>query len=186
MRLNLGCGYRKLPAFINVDSAPGCQPDQVVNLETLPWPWPDNAVDEVYLSHVLEHLGADSATYLGIIKELWRVCKPDARITVIVPHPRSDNFITDPTHVRPITPAGLSLFDQTINRQQIAAGDATTPLGLHLGVNFVVENTQVAILEPWATRFNLGEVSEADMQLALTSFYNVLGDLTITLRAVKP
>ena len=111
--------------------------------------------------------------------------KPDASITVIVPHPRSDNFLADPTHVRPITGMGLSMFDQSLNRQSVEAGASTTPLGLYLGVNLVLENTKVNILEPWDSRINSGSMSEDDVRLAVNCFYNVIGDTTFVLRVVK-
>ena len=70
MRLNLGCGNRKLEGWVNVDREAACKPDRVADLEKLPWPWPDDSAEEVMLSHVLEHLGADPKVYLGIVKEL--------------------------------------------------------------------------------------------------------------------
>ncbi|HEV7393411.1 MAG TPA: methyltransferase domain-containing protein, partial [Burkholderiales bacterium] len=96
MKLNLGCGYNKLEGYINVDSQPACAPDKVVDLEHFPWPFPDNSVDKIMMTHVLEHLGADKQTFFGIIKELYRVCKPAATVHIIVPHPRHDTFIGDP------------------------------------------------------------------------------------------
>lgn len=185
LRLNLGCGNRKLEGFLNVDSQPHCQPDQTVNLEMLPWPWPDNSAEEIFMSHVLEHLGATPEIYLGIIQELYRVSAPGAKITIIVPHPRSDNYLADPTHVRPITAMGLNMFDQALNRKSIEAGDATTPLGIYLGVNFMIESTRINILEPWVSRYHSGEISEDALKHAIQHHYNVIGDTTFVLRAMK-
>ena len=70
MKLNLGCGGDKRPGWTNVDKYPEFAPDQVTDLEQLPWAWADDSVDEVMLRHVLEHLGATPDLYLGIIKEL--------------------------------------------------------------------------------------------------------------------
>ena len=186
LKLNLGCGHDKRPGFINVDSQAACQPDQVVDLERFPWPWADGSVDEIVMSHVLEHLGADTDTYLGIIKELYRVCAPDAHVTITVPHPRSDNYLADPTHVRPITAMGLQMFNQELNRQSIQEGGSSTPLGIYLNVDWALESSDVKILEPWASRFNGGQLTEDDITLAVQNFYNVIGDCTFVMRIRKP
>ena len=89
MQLNLGCGHDKRDGFVNVDKQKECGPDLVVDLEQLPWPWETSSVDEIVLKHALEHLGRDPDTYLAIVKEIWRVCKPDAMITIVVPHART-------------------------------------------------------------------------------------------------
>ena len=115
MRLNLGCGFRKMAGWVNVDKVASSQPDQVVDLESFPWPWRDDEVEEVTLSHVLEHLGAQPDVYIGVMKELWRVCRNGATVNIVVPDPRHDFFIADPTHVRPITAMGLSLFSRKAN-----------------------------------------------------------------------
>ena len=57
MRLNLGCGFKKLEDFVNVDKETACEPDRVVDLENIPWPFDDSCAEEVVLSHTLEHLG---------------------------------------------------------------------------------------------------------------------------------
>ncbi|NHQ81315.1 methyltransferase domain-containing protein [Chromobacterium vaccinii] len=186
LKLNLGCGHDKRTGFINVDSQAACQPDQVVDLERFPWPWADGSVDEIVMSHVLEHLGADTDTYLAIIKELYRVCAPDARVTITVPHPRSDNYLADPTHVRPITAMGLQMFNQELNRQSIQEGGSSTPLGIYLNVDWALESSDVKILEPWTSRFNGGQLTEDDITLAVQNFYNVIGDCTFVMRIRKP
>lgn len=186
LKLNLGCGHDKRTGFINVDSQAACQPDQVVDLERFPWPWADGSVDEIVMSHVLEHLGADTDTYLAIIKELYRVCAPDARVTITVPHPRSDNYLADPTHVRPITAMGLQMFNQELNHQSILEGGSNTPLGIYLNVDWALESSDVKILEPWTSRFNGGQLTEDDITLAVQNFYNVIGDCTFVMRIRKP
>ncbi len=186
MRLNLGCGGTKLPGWLNVDKVPACAPDQVVDLEQFPWPWSDNSVDEVTLSHVLEHLGAETAVYLGIIKELYRVCRDGAKITIVVPHPRHDDFISDPTHVRPITPEGILIFSQAANREWIAGGFANTPLGLYIGVDFAMESVSRMLDQPWKDRFGRKEISLADLQHAARSYTNVIKQITLVIRPIKP
>lgn len=186
MRLNLGCGFKKLEGWINVDATPLCRPDQVVDLERTPWPWPDDSAETVLLSHVLEHLGPLPRDFLAIMRELWRICRPGAVVTVVAPHPRHDAFLCDPTHVRPITAESLALFSQQRNRDWIARGAANTPLGLMLGIDFAVERTAFLLDEPWRSRHREGTLDTADLAEAVRIYSNVVQESTITLRAIKP
>jgi hypothetical protein len=185
VRLNLGCGNRKLSDWVNVDSSPGCNPDQLVDLEQTPWPWPDGSVEEVLLSHVLEHLGRTTESYLAIIKELYRVCAHGAKVTIIVPHPRHDFFLNDPTHVRPVTAEGLALFSQKINRKWMSSDAANTPLGVYLGVDFDVVRSTHKLDEPWLGRRQRGQISQAELEHAVRQLNNVVMQTTIELKAVK-
>ena len=185
LKLNLGCGSRKMAGFVNVDCFAACQPDLVVNLEETPWPWGDDSVDEIKLIHVLEHLGQDTATFLAIVKEMYRVCRDGARIEIVVPHPRSDNYLSDPTHVRPVTAPTLQLFDQRLNRQWAAMGAANTPLGQICGVDFVLESG-VNELEPeWYQKRISGEIDEAELNFAVRHYNNVVAQTVFVLRVRK-
>src|SRR5262249_48391532 len=115
VRFNMGCGHNRLEGHVNVDAFAACSPDEVVDLERTPWPWPAGCAEEVVFNHSLEHMGADPKVFLALIAELYRICAPDAVVRITVPHPRHDTFIGDPTHVRIITPAVMSLFDRALN-----------------------------------------------------------------------
>ena len=186
MRLNLGCGHDKRQGWLNVDSFAGCAPDQVADLERTPWPWPDDAAREVLLKHVLEHLGRTPEGFLAIMTELWRICRDGAQITVVVPHPRHDQFLSDPTHVRPITPQGLELFSQRRNREWLAKGLGNSPLGLQTGIDFELDSVRMTPDEPWRGRFERGEIGSRELAEAARSYNNVIAETTIVLRAVKP
>lgn len=186
LRLNLGCGNRKLAGWLNVDNEPACKPDAVVDLEKLPWPWPGDSTEEVMLSHTLEHLGADPKVYLGIIKELYRVCRDGAKITIIVPHHRHDHFVHDPTHVRAITVGGLGLFSQASNREWAAKGGANTPLGIYLGVDFTIENVKMLPDKRWGDKAQSGEITREQLREASETYNNVISTVTVELKAVKP
>lgn len=181
LRLNLGCGNKIMPGWVNVDKMPDCNPDMVVDLEKFPWPWPDNSVEEILLSHVLEHLGAQCDVYFGIIKEIYRISRHGAKIHIIVPHPRHDHFLWDPTHVRPITVEGLQMFDQALNRRWINNKFANTPLGIYLGVDFRIVSYQY-ILDPlYHKRFQKGEVDAQKLGELLRTHNNVCKEVNIEL-----
>lgn len=186
MRLNLGCGNKKIPGWINVDKVAACNPDEVVDLERFPWPWADNAVEEVRLVHVLEHLGATADIYFGIIKELYRVCRDGAVVSILVPHPRHDNYLGDPTHVRPITYQSLRLFSQERNRETIAAGHSDTPLGIYLNVDFAITKLELQLDEPWLGRYNRGELPADELEHVVRSYNNVITQTAVTMHAIKP
>jgi hypothetical protein len=185
LKLNLGCGNRKMDGFLNVDCVEVCQPDRVVDLEKTPWPWVSDSVDEINLTHVLEHLGQSTDVFLAIIKEMYRICRDGARIEITVPHPRSDHYLGDPTHVRPVTVPMLSLFDQRLNRRNAAIGAANTPLGIILGVDFEVESAVHALEPEWQAKLSSGQMSEAEMALAVRQYNNVVLQSTFVWRVRK-
>jgi len=186
VRLNLGCGGKKMAGWINVDKFETPATDLVFDLELFPWPWPDDSVDEVLMAHVLEHLGAQTSVYLGIIKELYRVCRDGAKIKIAVPHPRHDNFLSDPTHVRPIVPEGIGLFSQAVNREWLAIGAANTPLGIYIGVDFVIQSVTFGLAPVWKDRFERKEITISDLQYAMATYNNVVKEIEMTISPIKP
>ena len=82
MKLNLGSGtdYRK--GWVNLDYSERCKPDILWDLTILPLPFEDNTFNEIEMIHVLEHF----YNPLDIINELWRIAKPNAKITIKLPH----------------------------------------------------------------------------------------------------
>ena len=185
MKLNMGCGRNKLDGWVNVDVFPECSPDLLHDLESLPWPWPDNSAEQVLFSHSLEHMGRDARTFLGIIKELYRVCCDGAQIQISVPHPRHDNFIDDPTHVRAITPGTLQLFDRTICDELRAKGSANTPLAHYLNVDFLLAVNQSVLAEPYATQYERKAISDGELAQMGLKFNNVVSEYRMVLIARK-
>lgn len=95
-KLNLGCGLDIRKGYVNADILPNPGVDIVHNLNKFPYPFPDNSFDEVYTSHVLEHLD----DFVKVMDELKRICKPYARIIIRVPHFSCGVSYRDPTHKR--------------------------------------------------------------------------------------
>ncbi len=184
LKLNLGSGQNPQPGYLNVDKHG--DPDLKCDLESFPWPWADNSVSEILLIHVLEHLGASPEVFIGIMKEIYRVCEPGAQIYIVVPHPRHDNFIGDPTHVRPVTPAMLQLFSKKANLRWRQIGSPSSPLALYHGVDFEsVENAIYILEEPYAGEAQSGRLGDEEIALLLKRHNNVASEIRIRLRAVK-
>ena len=160
LKLNLGCGEKRIPGYINVDKYGS--PDIKHDLESFPWPWETNSVSDIILIHVLEHLGKDVETYFGIFKEMYRICNNGAKIKIIVPHFRHQFFYDDPTHVRVVTPLGLQLFSQKLNKLWVEKGAANSPLGLYLDINFELKQTVIKPSEDW---FRLHPDKNVDVRL---------------------
>lgn len=93
-KLNIGCGKDIKKGYANLDSVklPGI--DKVHDLNKFPWPFKDNEFDEIYASHVLEHLDS----IIKPIEEIWRISKNNARIRIEVPIFPSVWAAADPTH----------------------------------------------------------------------------------------
>lgn len=185
MRFNMGCGHNRAAGFVNVDAAPECEPDQIWDLERTPWPWPDGCAEEVRFVHSLEHMGGDPKVFLAMMAELYRILAPGGSVLIHVPHPRHDDFLNDPTHVRPITPAVLSLFDRVNNDAWKEARAANTPLAHYTGADFVIRSVRTVLDEPWASRLREGAVSKEEVAAALRSSLNVAKELQITMTARK-
>jgi hypothetical protein len=185
MRLNLGCGANKLEGWTNVDKFDHFKPDQVVDLESFPWPWGSDQADEVALNHVLEHLGAQPSVYLRVMQELWRVCRNGAQIWIAVPDPRHDDFLSDPTHVRPITLMGLGLLSRKANEEWMRQGCANSPLAFYLQVDFDVVSHEFTLDEPWKGDFESGKLDTEALHDAMQRYNNVVKEQRFILRAVK-
>ncbi len=95
-KLNLGCGEDIRKEYVNLDFIELDGVDVVHDLNKFPYPFKDNEFDEVYSSHVLEHI-EDLVRVMG---ELKRICKPSAKIVLRVPHFSCGVNYMDPTHKR--------------------------------------------------------------------------------------
>ena len=103
MKLNLGCGARPFEGWHNIDLV-SSEADQLVDLNDS-WPFEDNSVEEVYCSHVLEHL--DDVQFF--MDEVHRVCVLGAVVTLRVPH-FSSVFNASPFHKHSFCSESMNFF----------------------------------------------------------------------------
>lgn len=186
MKLNLGCGMNRREGWHNVDNSPVCEPDQVWDLDTTPWPWPESSVEEFLFNHSLEHMGRDTKTFFAILSEIYRVGRPEAVVSINVPHPRHDNFMHDPTHVRAVTPEMLMLFDKQKNEAWVRAGAANSPLGLYLGIDLQMIEATMILDEPYLSQFRSGELKPDEISRLARERNNVISECRIRLKVRKP
>lgn len=93
--LNLGCGRKRLAGALNLDFRPSAAADMVHDLDSIPWPLPDNQFETVVMQDSLEHL----RDVVAVMEEVHRVCINGALVRIATPHFSSSNSFTDPTHL---------------------------------------------------------------------------------------
>lgn len=111
IRLDIGCGENKNPGFVGIDILPLKGVDIVWDLETFPWPLPDECVLTATASHVLEHINPAKGTFLKFMDEIWRIMKPGGQFAFVVPHASSHGYQQDPTHINMINETTMHYFD---------------------------------------------------------------------------
>lgn len=85
MRLNLGCGDKILPGYVNVDlvdERAGRKPDVQCDIRNLRV-FQDNSADEILSVHVIEHFYKWES--LPVLKEWVRVLKPGGVMVIETP-----------------------------------------------------------------------------------------------------
>ena len=184
-KLNLGSGDKRIPGFLNVDKFDTFKPDIVHDLEKFPYPFLDNEIEEIKLIHVLEHIGQTPDIFINIMKELYRISCDQANIHISVPHPRHDDFLADPTHVRPITTLGLSLFDLDLNKQWQKIGAANTPLAIIHNVNFKIIKNEIILDPKYLKLLDENKISNNELNEIIERYNNVVKQTNYILRVVK-
>ncbi len=96
VKLNLGCGNDIRKGWINADILKLEGVDICFDFNKIPWPFKDDTFDEVYTSHVLEHIDDLTKT----MEEIKRVCKNYGKVSIRVPHFSCGVTYRDPTHKR--------------------------------------------------------------------------------------
>lgn len=105
-KLNMGCGNDILPGYLNRDIVDLPDVDKVYDFENFPYPFEDNEFDEIYCSHVLEHMND-----LGkVMEEFTRIGKNWCIIKVKVPYFSSPNARWDYTHKRTFNTNSFTYF----------------------------------------------------------------------------
>ncbi len=111
VKIDLGCGPYKKEGYIGIDilDLPGV--DIVANIEEgLPF-IPDQSVDEIISSHVLEHI----VNLEKVMSEFHRILKPTGVKKIAVPHFSNPYYYSDYTHVRFFGLYSMDYFSNGVN-----------------------------------------------------------------------
>ena len=180
--------------WLNVDhfDMPGI--DIVTDLFRFPWEFDDNSVDEIWCSHLIEHIPhetrrsdarqTDAANarwdaikhldgFFAFFAEVYRILKPGGAIAISCPYGLSTEAMQDPTHTRFIVPKTFGY---------LAGGDEEhynyhTPFKFRVGEN--VGDLSLS-MNPRVQAFP----HEQQMDAAETMF-NMAREIRIVLYAVK-
>lgn len=185
-KLNMGCGYMKMEGYLNVDASEHVDPDQVVDLQSVPWPFEDDEFQHVVAKDILEHLGNDTHSLVDIIKEMYRVSENGAVWEVQVPHHRSDHAWDDPTHKRPITPGTFNLFDQKRLMEGMEIGRSDSTLAIEEGIDIDVCDVKYHYVGKWIEMLKAKEITEEQLEFALHTQSNVAESTVMLLQVHKP
>jgi len=90
MKINLGCGNKLLPEYINIDCNPLQQEKRETNAEfmcanalNIDRYFLANSVEDVLAEHFMEHLTHFEVT--DILYRIWTILKPGGFLTIVVP-----------------------------------------------------------------------------------------------------
>lgn len=168
LRLDLGCGQNKREGFKGVDIEKVEGVDYVVDLFQFPWPFEDSSVDEIHMSHFVEHV-PDLCKFMN---EIYRICKNEAIITSITPYYTSIRAWQDPTHVRAISEVTYYYFSK--EWREVQKLDHYPVEG-----DFEVVNISASFNSPWDMK------SEEAREFARVHYFNVISDITAILKVKK-
>lgn len=128
-KIDLACGDNKKDGFFGIDKVEIPGVDLVHDLNVYPWPIEDESVDEINCSHFVEHIRHEDVLveiqnilkesesfedfkeklsnfeepadgFIRFMNEVYRILKPDGKITIRVPYVTHVRAFADPTHTR--------------------------------------------------------------------------------------
>jgi len=83
------------------------------------------------------------------------------------------------THVRPITPFGLSLYNKKLNKQWERDGNAATPLGLIHDVDFEIIDTQYMLEPHYMEMMQNGQLKKDELNQMVATQNNIVKQINV-------
>jgi hypothetical protein len=185
-KINLGCGLKKFDGYLNVDKSALVKPDQVQDLEQLPWCWKDDEFDHVVAKDILEHLGNSSEDFISTIKEMYRITANGGIWEVQIPHWRCDTALDDPTHKRQLTLGTFLLFNKRLQFQKIASKTTDSLLAFEHDIDIEVCDVKFEYTDPYKEKIKQNTITQEELNFALNHFNNVAVSVILLIQVHKP
>jgi hypothetical protein len=177
LKVNVGSGGKKLEGYVNIDCQPATQPDVVCDISKDRWPFDDNSVEGAHASHIFEHL-APGEPFFHCLRELYRVCRNGAKVEVILPHPRHDIFLNDPSHLQALMPGTFVMFSKRLIAENAAKGQILTPFCDFIGVDFDLRSVEYSF-DPMVDK------DDPELEWKAKHLANIIFEWRTTLTVVK-
>ena len=152
--LLLGCGSNPVrrmsiagsetwTELVTLDMNPAHKPDVVHDLNVRPWPFPDDAFDELHAYDVMEHLSrqGDYRAFFAEWSEVWRILKPGGRFFGLSPHWSGKWAWMDPGHTRVYGPEVITYLVQPVYDKQVGT-TAITDYRFCYKADFEIEGSE--------------------------------------------
>ena len=111
-KLNLGCGKDIKDGYINLDIV-DYGGNMIHDINSFPYPFEENYFDEIYASHILEHLD----NFHNSITELYRILKPNGMLIVYAPFFLNTKYFGEPDHKIPFSIRTFDNYEYIGNRK---------------------------------------------------------------------
>tara|TARA_B100000475_G_C14967936_1_gene302685 strand:+ start:479 stop:985 length:507 start_codon:yes stop_codon:yes gene_type:complete len=118
MKLNIGCGNKKIQGYHGVDKYQCAAADYICDLENEKLPFKDSSISDIILDNAIEHF----YDIPKVIEELVRVSKKNATIKIITPHFSSIKSWIDPTHIHHLSYFSFNHFEKESASHYIGKG----------------------------------------------------------------
>lgn len=83
VKINIGCGEKKVAGYVNIDVRDGVGADVIIDLEKIPYPLDGGSIEEILANDVIEHFSY--RTVEDVVREWHRVLKSGGILKIKTP-----------------------------------------------------------------------------------------------------
>ncbi len=146
--VELGPGnLRNIKDALTIDKYDSDAVDIIADLELGLSFLPDNSVDYIFSSHLMEHI----VNLEGLLKEIFRVLKKNGKFEMIVPHFSNPYYYSDYTHKNFFGLYTMCYFSKSNYFKRKVPQ-------FYNGINFTIEKIKIEFTSPFVFRYPLKKI----------------------------